>query len=455
VSPTRALVNDLNERLAGKLESLGLTLARWTSDHRTFNGDKPSEFLLCTPESLDSAICRATQTFENVRYCLLDELHLVNGTARGDQLAVLCYRIRTISKKEPVFYALSATFRDSDESFSYFDVEERVNIRSKPNIEFHLKFWNESVFEEIFADFRNRNLRKGLFFCNSRKETETVSQIIKDHVRPDIVLVHHGSLERKLREANEETLRSSYSSMCVCTNSLEVGIDIGDIDVVVLVGPPPSVSSLLQRIGRGNRRTGTALTYCIAHNESESWLFQELFHLALQGKLETIEHMSCESVAVQQILSVLFQNRSIGTSFSSLLDILTPLKIGSKELEAIVKHLAEQKLVLEMNGRYFCDEKLLNLAEHGLIHSNISTDRGFKVLDSSSGEEIGEVGYLDSMSETLIIGGKAWKVKDVGKDTIVADQSPFANFAPTFVRRRNAGAFYHMLPTSLKGDSVC
>jgi ATP-dependent helicase Lhr and Lhr-like helicase len=455
VSPTRALVNDLNERLSGKLESLGFSLARWTSDHHTFDEDDPSEFLLLTPESLDSALCRATSSFETARFCILDELHLVDGTARGDQLAVLCQRMKTISRNQLTFYALSATFKDDNGSFSYFKVDERVNVGSTPNIEFHLKSWNENVFEELFAEFRKRKLRKGLFFCNSRRETEEIAQTIRKHTRPDSVFVHHGSLEKSLREGHEEELRSSSSAMCACTNSLEVGIDIGDVDVIVLVGPPPSVSSLLQRVGRGNRRTGMALAYGISHNESEDPIFREIFRRALEGKLEALEHKPCRSVAVQQILSVLYQNKEIGTPFAHLFGILGPLEMTSTELEMMLNHLSNLNLLLQMRGLYFCDEKLLNLGEKGMIHSNISSDHGFKVLDRSTGEEIGEVGYLDTMSETLIVGGKAWKVREVRRDSMLVEQCAFASFVPTFVRRRNTGAFYHMLPSSLKGGSVC
>ena len=114
VSPTRALVNDLAERLSDPLNEIGLTLGIWTGDHHNFKPDNPSSFLLTTPESLDSTICRFPRMFENVNFALFDELHLIDGSCRGDQLMILIKRLQNLSPSLRL-YGMSATIKHPED----------------------------------------------------------------------------------------------------------------------------------------------------------------------------------------------------------------------------------------------------------------------------------------------------------------------------------------------------
>ena len=112
ISPTRALVNDLEVRLKEPLLEMGISLTVKTGDRPQFNPRQPADFLLTTPEATDSLLCRYPEVFETLQFVVLDELHLMDGMYRGDQLRLLLNRIRRLSPKSLRCHALSATMAD-------------------------------------------------------------------------------------------------------------------------------------------------------------------------------------------------------------------------------------------------------------------------------------------------------------------------------------------------------
>ena len=457
VSPTRALVNDLYERLATKLEQLGLHTSVWTSDHHTFDPKNPSEFLLLTPESLDSAICRHPESFADVRYCILDELHLVDGTARGDQLAVLCKRLKHLSRAEIKFYALSATFQNPHQrAFNYFRPDEDITIPGSREIRYELFSAGQDSIQTVLRRLREMRLKKALFFCNSRRDTENLAPELKKEVPAECVFVHHGSLAKATRELAEESLRKLPFVFCVCTSTLEVGIDIGDVDAVVLVGCPPSVSSLLQRMGRGNRHGDYTLAYGLYNSSDERMMFEALFAKAENGELEEVSHRPCLSVAVQQTLSILFQKKNVGLQAADLREALNLFELTDTQVNDLVAHLHHEGYLEEMRGKLYPTRTLLDLADKGRMHSNISSGAVYKVVSASSRKEFGEIGYLDAHSQTLMLAGMRLRVTKVEGRTVYVEVVSYANpVAPQFPRRRNRGSFYDLLPPSLKLLSEC
>jgi ATP-dependent Lhr-like helicase len=443
VSPTRALVNDLYERLAEPFSELTLPLAIKTGDRPQFDPSNPQTVLLTTPEALDSLICRSPSVLSSVRFIVLDEIHLVDKTYRGDQLRILLRRLGRLATQDLHHYALSATLSRPEEiAQRYFGNFSVVTIPGSRELEYELF----PSLEQALKSARGRRMHKILLFCNRRKEVEEVSGQCRAFWPQDRLVVHHGKLDRSVREESEQFMRECHWGLCVATMTLEIGIDIGDIDVVTLYGAPWSISSLLQRVGRGNRRRGPAVAFGIYRYPEEQSYFRELFELAKAGAIEDEPYVPDLSVVIQQIFSCLYQNPGglPGDFFLSLFnDYCSPDDVG-----LILSHLRKLQYVEQRQGKWYASTKVMDMGDMGAIHSNISDARDYKVIDGSTGAVLGEISTA-VVEDIFRIAGKAWKVVRIEGSRIYVSPSEGGQ-APQFGRGSSKGAFSRLLPPELK-----
>lgn len=443
ISPTRALANDMYYRLNEQLKELGLSLSLKTGDRPKFNPDNPPDFLITTPESLDSLICRHRASFENVKAVVLDEIHLIDNTYRGDQMRILLRRLRHITKDDFNIYTLSATVVNPEDVGSrYLGNFEIVISPGKREIEYTFV----SSLDEVFYYANYEKLRKLLIFCNRRAIAEFAAEECRRLWGRNGVVVHHGSLSKKIREEAEIFMKESYYGVCVATMTLEVGIDIGDIDAIVLAEVPWSISSLLQRIGRGNRRTQKCRAFAIFNSEEEKIMLEKMFEAAISGNLEPVLYLPDLSVVVQQIFSSLFANPGgleLGY-FTKLFDGFC----SKEDLIDILEHLKKQMWIEERGKKWFATTKLMDLGEKGEIHSNIPSDEVFKVIDVTSDKVVGEVQF--PFDYTFVLAGKVWRVVDVEDDKIYVKPEKSKSFIPIFKTHKSEGAFFSYLPEHLK-----
>ncbi|MEO0080092.1 MAG: DEAD/DEAH box helicase [candidate division WOR-3 bacterium] len=418
VSPTRALVNDLYRRLAGPLEYLGLTLDRKTGDHPALNESRPPFMLLTTPESFDSLLCRHPRIFQELKAVILDELHLLDNTPRGDQLRVLLERLRliTVSDRSGTetklrYYALSATIDDLGIGSRYFPEPDVVHVPSRREIEHVLIKLTEDWPGRVIAELRKRDCQKVLCFFNARSLVEAAVRALNRPPFQDRVWVHHASLTRQVREQVEAQMNRERTGLLCCTSTLELGIDIGDIDAVVLVRPPFNVSSLLQRIGRGNRRRPAYLFAIGLYRDSwERLLFETFLDCAQEGRLYEKRYTPSLSIIPQQIISYLFQRRRIGTTLESVKRVLLPVIGNEPVIEQVFRHLIDQGVIQAgRSGIYFLTDKLEQKIESGKIHSNIQEKSfgQFEVWDVTTGRHVGTVFYEQPY---FVLAGRSWEV---------------------------------------------
>ena len=452
ITPTRALANDLFIRLNEPLLNLGIKLRVKTGDKPFFNSKDPPNFIITTPESFDSLLCRYSQAFNGLKFIIIDELHLLDCNYRGDQLRVLLERLR--SKITQVnYYMMSATLKEPKETARrYCDNAEIIVVEGKREI-FH-EFLNISDISKglsklISILMSNREF-KTLFFCNSRKETEFIGQqinkLIKDFGYGINVYIHHGSLSRRQRLAAEQAIREEKAVFCVATSTLELGIDIGDIDAVVLVHPPPNVSSLLQRIGRGNRRRNYIKAYGLYSDESELNIFNIMFTHARKGEIEYSQYVPSLSAVVQQIFSIMYERGKVHQSFLiHLLHILC----DAEKLKKILLHLSLLGY-LEFNNDYiYPSMKLLDLADKGFIHSNIPNEKDMQVIDTATDLYIGNIVIEPIKGTRFVLAGRSWEIKRcLGRKIFVKEIKEF-DFVASFGKRRSEGKFINLVPREL------
>ena len=443
VVPTRALGNDTLARIEGPLSDMGITTA-------LKHGDRPqlprpsSQVLITTPESLDSLICRQQGLFRDLQELIIDEIHLLDNTYRGDQLRVLLKRLRQLSScRDFKTHLLSATLADAYQvARRYTETFEVVQVPGRREIDYLVL----DSLADGYALARERGWKKVLCFCNKRESVEEVAAVLGKLWSPYPVLTHHGSLSRNERESTEAIMKQADVAVCVATSTLEVGIDIGDVDFVLVAEVPWSITSLLQRIGRGNRRKSRIHAGMIAQSEAEKAIANSMFEAAARGEVLFEHYVADLGVAVQQIFSCLFQHPH-GLSRQEILDVLQPI-CSESEAMLILSHLCHHDWVEQQIGRCFATERLMNLGEKGKIHSNIPDMKAYRVVDADSGREIGKIaGVFD---EVFVLARRAWKVMGVQKDVVKVRHYRGRASSPAFRPYRNASAFSHLLPPKLQ-----
>ncbi len=289
--PTRALVNDLAARLQSPLETLKLRLAVRTGDRSTLRAGRPPDLLISTPESLDALLAARARLFATVRAVVIDELHLLDGTPRGDHLRALLARLHRVRAHAAAHgdapratlqvVALSATVAHPDALAARYCAGPRVlTVGGGRTLDAELRPLAAEGVGELQAymgDFRARGWRKALVFCQTRAEVEAYAAAVREGSPfGDRVYVHYSNIEANRRRDTEERFASDAAAILFATGTLELGIDIGNVDIVILIGPPGSPASFMQRVGRGNRRRGITRAACFYRDPLERRLFEAL-----------------------------------------------------------------------------------------------------------------------------------------------------------------------------------
>lgn len=438
--PTKALVNDLYARLSGPLTDLGLKVARKHGDRPTLPAKTLLGFLITTPESLDSLLCRARMLISNVRYVVVDEVHLIDNTYRGDHVRVLLRRLRECTRYPTLsIQLLSATVPDPEGlSQRYMENPTIVTVGGPREIESALVPDVESAIK--FA--KERKWKKLLVFANSRKAVESLTATFTKILGPNRVVAHHGSLSKESRENAESFMKEAAFAVCVATSTLEIGIDIGSIDAVVLADPPYSVSALLQRVGRSNRRSTKINVVAITAGGELDSVWTVLFNFARQGMLDDDPYTVDLSVPFQQVLSLVYgcPHGVLQERIASLLAVL----IKPEQMEKTLRILKKRGFIDIRKDTIWGTEKLRNLGDLGAVHSNIPNSMDCQVVDARTGKELGKI--AETFDSEFILSGRAWRVDDFRGGVIKVVPTPGIHHRPAAFRSRvGMGAFAYLV----------
>jgi ATP-dependent Lhr-like helicase len=425
--PTRALITDIAHRLDAPLERLRVRLAVKSRDLDDFDPRRPADLLLTTPESLDALLATQPKTLIHVAGVVLDELHVLDGAARGDHLRVLLNRLRQVrafaaqsgdaADSAIQYVALSATLGDpAAVAARYFPAAQVVTVPGGRACEVELlPLASESpaALVEFLATFQARGWRKALVFSNTRAEVEAYAAAIRRAGSPfgQQVFVHYSNLERQRRHAIEAQFAQAGAAICFASSTLELGIDIGSIDAAILIGAPGSAAAFAQRIGRAGRRQQTIQATCFYRTPLEEALLRAL--LAAPEPAPAPAPFRA-SVAIQQIFSLLRQSPTGALRLAPLAglfaDLLTPA-----ELESILGRLQELRyLAAARAGEWRAGDRLkrlvdLQASEHAplSLYSNIQNRPAtLKIRDQASQEVIAAVDPLWLDREVLTLEGR-------------------------------------------------
>ncbi len=298
IAPLKSLINDQFERLEELLDMTGVKVTHWHGDvamsHKKKLLEKPSGILQITPESLEAMLINRSndipRLFGDLRFVVIDEIHTLTGTDRGNQIICLLSRIAHLIGFHPRRIGLSATIGDPSLAAGWLcadtgrDIDVPVlncekirwrlglehfyiqNPSSPESVNIHedsseddkkIKYAMDAGYEYAYDCVKNK---KSLVFSNSREETEYICATLRQiaglrHDDDRHILIHHGNLSASLREEAEMKMRDDDKLAVTCaTVTMELGIDIGKLERVVQIEAPNTVSSFLQRLGRSGRR---------------------------------------------------------------------------------------------------------------------------------------------------------------------------------------------------------
>ena len=495
VSPLKALVYDIERNLRAPLVGIGRVAERIEQAFRPVEvavrtGDTPqrerqrqtkhpSDILVTTPESLYLILgSKAAANLRRVDTIIIDEIHALAPTKRGSHLALSLERVAELAETEPQRIGLSATVRPLDAVASFLGGDRDVEIidcSAKPAVELAVKvpvpdmqnppvpvpetggsilgelysrevgtpqaergIW-PSIYPELLAAIRER--RSTIVFVNSRGLCERLAHKLNELAEETLVRAHHGSISHAKRAEIEEGLKSGTIRGIVATSSLELGIDMGAVDLVLLVESPGSVARGLQRVGRAGHGVGEISAGHIYPKFRGDLLESTVVaQLMLDAELESISVPSNPlDVLSQQIVAMCCQS---------------PMKLA--DIERVVKrawpyrdlsrHVLEAVLDM-LSGRYpssdFADlkpllswdrsEDLLSPRRGSALVTRMNAgtipDRG--AFGVHLGEEGPRVGELDEemvfetrVGDNVTLGASTWRVEAITRDRVVVAPAP-------------------------------
>lgn len=446
VSPTRALANDLVRRLKPLMLRVDLEIGRYTGEHKELRQQKLPCLTITTPEGLDSMLARRPKLLGGVLQIVIDEIHVLDNSARGDQLRILLHRLERVAKERPQRVAASATVQDPElVAARYLNDASVVSVHGGRDLRGKLFEGAdpESVREHLNF-LAKAGCKKVLVFCGSRNSVETLTAAClpsPECLRPTRfekrIFAHHGSMAKDRRERTERLFLESYSGVCFATTTLEMGIDIGSVDYVLLMGVPSSVSSLMQRIGRGGRRGGvTRMGYAVA-DPIEAFLLSSMIRLGKAGVFCEKPYSFRTSVIAQQICVL-----AASQTYLEADDVRAaiPPEILEREapelVEKLLASLADRGCLEKVPlGRYVPSEKIEREYELGRLHSNIAEQSGFEVIDRLSGVSLGRVAGFSGNQAS--VGGSSRRIAAIQGERILTDASVGA-VGPKFMSRGRA-----------------
>lgn len=449
ICPIRALLNNLEPRLSMYAGFVGRTAARWHGDvlqpARRRILRSPADILLTTPESLevllDSRSVDRSALFSGLQAVVIDELHSFAGDDRGWHLLAVLDRIRRISGREQQRIGLSATVGNPQELLDWLAGHcegTRTVIAMPPAAQASppdvtLDYVGNLDNAAIVISLLHRG-EKRLVFCDSRSRVESLAE----KLRAQGVNTHvsHSSLSVEARRQAEQAFAEGNNCVIVATSTLELGLDVGDLDRVIQIDAPNAVASFLQRMGRTGRRSGTHRNCLFLTTDDDSLLrAAAILRLALRGYVEPVRPPPLPlHLFAQQVMGLLLQEgalvRSEWTQWLGRLPCFQ--EIPSADLEAVLDHMVDQQILLSDRGIVSFGpegERIFGFRHFAELFSIFQSPPLFQVLHGRS-----EVGYVHQTSfqvrnqgmPVLLLGGRGWLVKFVDWKRRIAYVEPSA-----------------------------
>ena len=505
ISPLKALNNDIHANLqvplrgirrqAGLIDSPApeIRSAVRTGDTpphlRQSMLRRPPHILITTPESLYLLLTseRGRGLFRGLRYLIVDEIHSLCGNKRGVHLSLSIERLMALVSSEPVRIGLSATQKPLERIAEYLggarfgpdDAEPRprpvtqidcggrkeLDVRVISPVEKFSDLPEASVWPHVIETLYTliREHRTTLVFVEMRAQSERIARQLNEYARrssgdPEMILAlaHHGSLSRRIRADVEGQLKRGEIPAVVATASLELGIDIGSIDLVVQLGSPKSLTSALQRIGRsGHLLSSRSAGVIVPLYRSD---LDDAIAMALgveRGEIEeTVIPQNCLDVLAQQILAEVAMREWAVEDLYRLVRCALPYRhLGRRSFESVLAMLSgryAEAALRSLQPRITWDRATERLYPRrgarlsAVLNGGTIPDRAYYgVYLEGEGVRLGEVEeefvFESRVGHVFFLGNNEWRITSIHKDRIVvaplkaaSPRAPFWKGEPRF-----------------------
>jgi ATP-dependent Lhr-like helicase len=480
IGPLKALITDQAGRLEGICHEAELPVVPWHGDVsqsvKTRAMKNPKGILLITPESLEALFVRRgleiARLFGVTRAVVIDELHTVLDSERGVQLRSLLTRLELAIKKPIRRIGLSATLGDMDLARAYLrpDNAENVALIEAEGGEAELKLQlrgylsdgeenapsaTDAVAAHLFEHLRGSD---NLVFAGARQRVEIYADRLRNLCEqenlPQEFYPHHASLSRDHRDFVERRLKdNSKPTTAVCTSTLELGIDIGDVTCVAQIGAPFTVAALRQRLGRSGRREGQPAIlrqYAVETRLTSDSSFVDRLRLGLIRSVAMIDLLLegwCEppkpqalhlSTLVHQILSVIAQRGGAPTNILySVLCREGPFRqVGTAVFADVLRALGHPEAgMIEQTdgGLLLLGQTGERLVEHYSFYAVFKTPEEYRLV--SNGRDLGTLPIDNILSPgmMLIFSGRRWLVQEIhDREKVIMVNPAKAGVPPVF-----------------------
>ncbi|MBA2462347.1 MAG: DEAD/DEAH box helicase, partial [Actinobacteria bacterium] len=482
VSPLKALNYDVERNLRGPLAGLrsDLRVAVRTGDtpqkERAAIVRTPPDILITTPESLFLMLTsQAREVLRSIETVIVDEVHAVAGTKRGAHLALSLERLDALLDTPMQRIGLSATQRPLEEIGRFVSGNRPIRLvdagtRKELDLEVvvPLEDMREpgeggSIWPSIYPELLQlvREHRSTIVFVNNRRLAERLALRLNELAEAEIARAHHGSLAREQRVEIEELLKAGQIPCLVATSSLELGIDMGAVDLVIQVESPKSVARGLQRIGRAGHELGSVSKGRIFPKFRADLLECAVVARAMRdGAIE-------ETSIPRNPLDVLCQHIvAISADAEIAIDELHNLVRGAYPFSDLSREQLENVLDM-LAGRYPSDEfaelrpRIVWDRTAGVIRgragarrlavTNAGTipDRGlFGVHLVDGGGRVGELDeemvYEARQGQTFLLGASSWRIEEITRDRVLVSPAPGVPGAVPFWKGEGVGRPYEL-----------
>ncbi len=435
VAPIKALLNNQAARLGLYTEMVGLDRFVWHGDTGSHARKAflraPIELLMTTPESLEVMLvspkvdCR--RLFGDLRMVIVDEIHALAGTDRGGHLISVVERLAALSRHDVQRVGLSATVGNPAEILQWIQGSSArdgviVDPPKAPARRELLVVHRESEAELAHDAAAMARGRKSLFFCQTRRTTESVAgQMRRAGVE---VFVHHSAVSKEERALAELRFHEGSDACIVCTSTLELGIDVGDLDRVLQAEAPATVGSFLQRMGRTGRRPGQAANTTFFCGSVEGVLLAvALIELARRGWVEDVRVPTRSwPVLVHQLLAMSLAEGGVPVeaAWAHLQRVPDLAGVHRAEFDRLIAWMLRDGGFQLFGGRLLLGpkaERRFGRRNFMDLYAVFSSPQSYAVM--APGEQpLGELdqSFVDRLVEGVscfLLGGRAWAVLSV------------------------------------------
>ncbi|MDQ1254172.1 MAG: ATP-dependent helicase Lhr and Lhr-like helicase [Euryarchaeota archaeon] len=470
IGPLKALINDQFERLSGLLEESYIPVWPWHGDVSQSVKKRALKeaqgVLQITPESLEALLMLhpgdATRLFSDLRFIIIDEIHALMGTDRGLQVLCLIARLEKVANCKPRRIGLSATLNDYEPAMQFLAAGSNRKVRAV-GIKHHQRTISlcaesfvppddpeeaEKVVQE-YNDFlyENCHSKKCLIFTNSRGDAEKTIAAMKEIAlkknERDVFYVHHGSVSASLRHEAESALRDNNGpTVAAATLTLELGIDIGDLDSTIQIGAPYSCASFVQRLGRSGRRSGKSqMMFLDVYKPLDRnpfgqmpWnLLRAIAIIQLYLEERWVEPFELKakpfSLLAHQTLSTLMTFGEFSPSELARNVLKLPAfhsTVSQEEYQKLLRHmLANDYLQRIEGGNIIVGLKGERITNHYSFYAVFQDEQVYHVHSQDS--EIGTLDDCPTVGDVFILAGRPWKVRDVDEERKIIYVNPVKN----------------------------